>query len=209
MISESNPLVDKYLADGCMRCKYGATPLCKVSNWRDELEALRKIVLACGLTEELKWGMPCYTSGGKNILAVSAFKDYASVSFFKGVLLKDTHNILHQQGESSQSARLIKFTSPHHVDECGEVLIAYIREAVENEKVGKKVEFRKNPEPLPIELLKKFDDEPELKKAFFELTPGRQRGYVIYFSQPKTSETVYKRIDQYKDKILSGLGFRD
>jgi len=209
MISDSNPLVDKYLADGCMRCKYGATPLCKVNNWRNELESLRKIVLACGLTEELKWGMPCYTSGGKNILAVIAFKDYASVSFFKGALLKDTHNILHQQRVSSQSARLIKFTSRNQVDEHSEVLKAYIGEAVENEKAGKKVEFLKNPEPLPLELLKKFDDEPELKKAFFELTPGRQRGYVIYFSQPKTSETVYKRIEQYKDKILSGLGFRD
>jgi uncharacterized protein YdeI (YjbR/CyaY-like superfamily) len=204
-----NPMVDKYLVDGCMRCKYGATPACKVNTWKEELVLLRQIVLACGLTEEVKWGVPCYTYNKKNIVVVSAFKDYSSLSFFKGVLLKDPHNILDQHGESSQSARLIKFTDPRQILERENVLKAYILEAVEIEKSALKVLFKKNPEPIPEELMEKFDEYPELEKAFYALTPGRQRGYIIYFSQPKQPQTRHSRIEKCKEKIFNGEGLND
>lgn len=204
-----NQQVDKYLVDGCMRCKYGGTPQCKVNSWVDELMLLRHIVLECGLKEELKWGVPCYTWEGKNIVMVSAFKDYACLSFFKGVLLKDTHNILEKRGRSSQSARIISFTNSNQITEKQQFLKEYILEALENEKSGKKVVFKKNPEPMPDELLQSFEDQPELKKAFDKLTPGRQRGYIIYFSQPKQSKTRFSRIDKCKAKILKGEGLHD
>ncbi|MDF9796118.1 uncharacterized protein YdeI (YjbR/CyaY-like superfamily) [Catalinimonas alkaloidigena] len=204
-----NPKIDQYLIDGCMRCKYGGTPQCKVNNWKEELVLLRHIMLACGLTEDLKWGVPCYTSGNKNIALVSAFKDYSSLSFFKGVLLKDPKKILQQQGKSSQSARLIKFTNPEQIIQQQEVLKTYILEAIEIEKSGVKVEFKKNPEPTPEELFQKFDENPALKKAFYALTPGRQRGYIIHFSQPKKTETRFSRIEKCIPNILNGKGLND
>jgi uncharacterized protein YdeI (YjbR/CyaY-like superfamily) len=204
-----NPKVDKYLIDGCMRCKFGATPACKVNSWKEELVMLRHIVLECGLTEELKWGVPCYTNNDKNIVVINAFKDYCSLSFFKGVLLKDPQNILDQPGESSQSGRLIKFTDPKQIREQEEILKAYILEAVEIEKSGLKVAFKKNPEPIPDELLDKFAEDPVLEKAFYALTPGRQRGYIIYFSQPKQPQTRYSRIEKCKEKIFNGEGLND
>jgi uncharacterized protein YdeI (YjbR/CyaY-like superfamily) len=192
-----------------MRCKFGATPACKVNSWKEELVMLRHIVLECGLTEELKWGVPCYTNNDKNIVVISAFKDYCSLSFFKGVLLKDPQNILDQPGESSQSGRLIKFTDPKQIREQEEILKAYILEAVEIEKSGLKVAFKKNPEPIPDELLDKFAEDPVLEKAFYALTPGRQRGYIIYFSQPKQPQTRYSRIEKCKEKIFNGEGLND
>lgn len=204
-----NPEVDKYLLDGCMRCKYGGTPDCKVNNWRNELVLLRQIVLECGLDEEVKWGVPCYTDNGKNIVVVSAFKEYSSLSFFKGALLKDVHKILDKHGESSQSARLIKFTTPDQILEKKEQLRDYILEAIEIERTGKKVEFAKNPEPIPDELLEKFEEFPALKTAFEALTPGRQRGYIIHFSQPKQSISRMGRIERCIPKILNGEGFHD
>ncbi|MDX9881788.1 MAG: DUF1801 domain-containing protein [Prolixibacteraceae bacterium] len=206
---ELNPQVDKYLVDGCMRCKYGGTPQCKVNNWREELEMLRQIVLECGLTEKIKWGVPCYTSDNKNIAIVSAFKNYASLSFFKGALLKDPYKILQQQGENSQSARLIKFTNPDQIIEQQEKLKEYILEAVEIEKSGVKSELKKNPEAIPDELLQTFEKDPALEKAFYSLTSGRQRGYIIYFSQPKQSQTRINRIEKYKQQILNGVGLND
>jgi uncharacterized protein YdeI (YjbR/CyaY-like superfamily) len=204
-----NPKVDQYLIDGCMRCKYGGTPQCKVNNWRTELETLRHLVLDCGLTEEVKWGVPCYTSNGKNIVVVSAFKDYASLSFFKGTLLKDPHKILVKQGENSQSGRLIKFTNTDQIIEQQSLLKAYVLEAVKLEESGVKVEFEKNPEPVPDELLERFVEFPALKKSFYALTPGRQRGYIIYFSQPKTNGARLSRIEKCQEKILKGEGLHD
>lgn len=204
-----NPKVDKYLIDGCMRCKYGATPQCKVNNWRDELVMLRHLALECGLDEELKWGMPCYTAGNKNIAMVSAFKEYASLSFFKGALLKDPYKILDQHGESSQSARLIKFTSTEQIQEKQHLIQEYLKEAMANEAAGKKVAFQKNPEPVPNELLQVFEEEPELMKAFYALTPGRQRAYIIYISQPKQTKSRLNRIEKCRDKILNGIGLND
>lgn len=204
-----NPGVDQYLIDGCMRCKFGGTAQCKVHDWKEELVMLRHIVLECGLTEEVKWGVPCYTTENKNVVIVSAFKDYSALSFFKGALLKDPHKILIKQGKNSQSARIIKFTNTKQIDEQQEKLKAYILEAADNERKGLKVEFSKSPEPVPEELNQEFDDNPELKKAFYELTPGRQRGYIIYFSQPKQSQTRFNRIEKNKKKILMGEGLHD
>jgi len=204
-----NTKVDLYILDGCGRCAYYATPSCKVKNWQVELEALRQIVLSVGLTEELKWGVPCYTYNEKNIAIVSAFKEYCSISFFKGALLEDPHLRLTKPGEGSQAARLIKFTNYNEIITQTEILKAYINGAVELEKSGKKIEFKKNPEPIPAELLTKFDELPALQQAFFALTPSRQRGYIIYFSQPKQAHTRSSRIEKCILKILNGEGLND
>jgi uncharacterized protein YdeI (YjbR/CyaY-like superfamily) len=203
-----NSQVDKYLIDGCMRCKYGGTPQCKVNNWREELELLRQIVLETGLTEEIKWGVPVYTYNQKNVVSVAALKENATIGFFKGVLLNDKHKILQQQG-NLQSERIIKFTQKNEIIKWKDVLKSYILEAIDVEKSGKKVNFRKNPEPIPDELLEAFENEPGLKKAFYNLTPGRQRGYIVYFSQPKQSKTRTNRIAKYKQKIFDGVGLYD
>jgi uncharacterized protein YdeI (YjbR/CyaY-like superfamily) len=201
-----NPEVDLYLEDGCGRCKFYKTPQCKVHRWQSELKALRKIVLDCGLTEELKWSFPVYTYNNKNIVIVSAFKEYCSLSFFKGVLLQDTNKLLHKQGESSQAARIIKFTSTKEISTIVHILKAYIFEAIEIENVGLKVEFKKNLEPVPGELENEFERDAKFKKAFYDLTPGKQRGYIIYFSQPKQSITRETRIGNCKQKIMNGEG---
>ena len=205
---ELNPQVDKYLLDGCMRCKYGGTPQCKVHNWREELEMLRQIVLETGLTEEIKWGAPVYTHNGKNIVSVSALKESANIGFFKGVLLIDKHKILQQQG-NLESDRIVKFTDVKEVEKIKDVLKAYVLEAIEIEESGKKVEFKKNPEPIPDELLEAFEQDPAFKKAFFALTAGRQRGYIIHFSQSKQSQTRIGRIEKYKEQIFNGIGLND
>lgn len=200
--------VDQYLADGCMRCKYGGTPQCKVHQWVNELILLRKIVLSTGLKEEIKWGVPVYTMDGKNIVTVNALKDSANLGFYKGALLKDDHQILEQQG-NIQSGRIIRFTNTEKIKELENTLKEYINEAIETEKKGLKVEMKKNPEPIPEELLEEFENDPVFETSFYSLTPGRQRGYIIYFSQPKQSATRKGRIDKYKEQILSGTGIHD
>jgi uncharacterized protein YdeI (YjbR/CyaY-like superfamily) len=204
-----NPKIDLYIADGCGRCDYYATPKCKVRNWQIELETLRQVVLECGLTEELKWGVPCYTVNQSNVAIVAAFKDYCSISFFKGALLKDTDNLLDKPSESTQSARLIKFTNSADIVAQAAVLKSYILQAIEVEKAGLKVDFNKNPEPVPEELLQAFEAFPALKKAFYDLTAGRQRGYILFFSQPKQSNTRASRIEKCMDKIMNGKGLND
>lgn len=204
-----NPNVDRYLIDGCMRCKLGATPACKVNTWRTELETLRHIVLQTGLTEEVKWGVPCYTYETKNIVMVSAFKEFACLSFFKGALIDDPHALMQKAGESSQSARLVKFTSTQQILEKEEILKDYIAKAIAIEKEGRKVVFAKNPEPLPDELTEVFGKDVALKNAFYALTPGRQRGYIIYISQPKQSQSRYNRIEKCRSKIENGEGLND
>jgi len=183
-----NLKVDKYLIDGCMRCKYGGTPQCKVLPWVNELKMLRQIVLETGLIEEIKWGVPVYTYKGKNVVTVNALKGSANIGFFKGALLNDTKKILKQQG-NLQSDRLVKFTKLVEIIQLKDVLKQYIMEAISIEESGKKVIFKKNPEPMPVELIQAFESDPKFKKAFHALTPGRQRGYIIHFSQPKLSET--------------------
>jgi uncharacterized protein YdeI (YjbR/CyaY-like superfamily) len=203
-----NPLVDAYLIDGCMRCKYGATPQCKVHQWRSELDALRQIALASGLTEEVKWGAPVYTHEGRNVLSVSALKDFALMGFFKGALMSDPHSILSRQG-SIQAGRIVKFTSADEVHERSDVLANYIQEAIVIEKSGARVEMVKNPEPIPDELLQAFEDDPAFEAAFFALTPGRQRGYIIHFGKPKQVRTRLEHIASCKAQIFNGVGLHD
>ncbi|MFL1011754.1 YdeI/OmpD-associated family protein [Flavisericum labens] len=201
--------VEQYFAEGCGRCSLGGTPDCKVHQWITELELLRKIVLQCGLNEASKWGMPCYTLNDKNILILSAFKNHCSISFFKGALLSDTKNILEKPGANSQAVRLIKFTDTEKIKTLEADIEAYIHEAIEMEKAGLKIEFKKNPEPIPEELEQKFEEDPVLKSAFEALTPGRQRGYILYFSAPKQSKTRISRIEKSIGKILNSEGLHD
>jgi uncharacterized protein YdeI (YjbR/CyaY-like superfamily) len=200
--------IDKYLVNGCMRCKYGGTPKCKVLNWVEELVALRAVVMETGLKEEIKWGVPVYTHHGKNIITINALKESANIGFFKGALLTDKHKILQQQG-NIQSARIIKFSNVNDIIKIKETLKLYVLEAIAIEESGKKVLLKKNPEPIPEELLDAFEQEPSFKKAFYKLTPGRQRAYIIYFSQAKQIQTRIKRIENYKTQIFEGKGMND
>ncbi len=203
-----NPQADKYLINGCMRCKYGGTPQCKVLNWVDELELLRQIVLDTGLTEEIKWGVPVYTHNGKNVVTVSALKESANIGFFKGVLLKDEHQILRQQG-NLQSDRLIRFTNTEEIKKVKNILREYVIAAIEIETRGKKVVFKKNPEPIPEELIQVLNEDPAFKKAFEALTPGRQRSYIIFISQPKQEKTRLSRVEKCKPKVFEGKGWNE
>ncbi|MFB6342180.1 YdeI family protein [Saccharicrinis sp. FJH62] len=205
-----NPEIDIYLSQGCMRCEFGGTPQCKVHNWTEELNLLRMIILDCGLNEELKWGVPCYTWHNKNVAIMSAFREYCALSFFKGSLLKDPERILDKPGENSQAGRLIKFTNIQQIIEKEPELKAFIHEAIELEKEGREVKFKTvNEYAVPEELQHKLDEEPVLRQAFEALTPGRQKGYLIYFSQPKQSKTRETRIEKCIPRILEGKGLHD
>ncbi len=204
-----NPKVDLFIADGCGRCDFYATDKCKVRTWQMELQHVRQIMLETDLTEEIKWGVPVYTHQGKNIVIITAFKECVTFGFFKGVLLSDHQKILEQQGPSVQSARIIRFTSVQQILDLANQLKEYIKEAVAIEESGAKVEFKKDLEPIPIELEEKFEELPALKDAFYALTPGKQRGYIIHFSQPKQSASKISRIDKCIDKIMKGEGFHD
>lgn len=177
--------------------------------WPREVEELRKVVLECDLTEETKWGQPAFTFDGKNICVIGELKKAAVLGFFKGALLDDTHHILDKPGKSTQSARYIGFTSVAEINKLKPVLKKYIYKAIEIEEKGLKVEFKKDLEPAPEELLEKFRKMPKLKEAFYSLTPGRQRAYIIYFSQAKQAATRIARIDKYTKQILDGVGLND
>lgn len=182
----------------------------KAKKWKDELMQLRTIVLDCQLTEELKWGCPCYTVGKSNIVLIHAFKDYCAYLFFKGALMKDPDGILIQQTENVQSARQIRFTSTQQIQEMSSILKAYIFHAVEIDEAGLKVELKKTTEyAVPEEFKKKLDEQPDLKTAFEALTPGRQRGYLFHFAQPKQSKTRESRIEKCTPLILEGKGLTD
>ena len=182
----------------------------KAKNWQEEIEKLREIILDCGLTEELKWGVPCYTFQGSNIVLIHVFKEYCAVLFFKGALLKDPQNILVQQTENVQAARQIRFTGIREIVEMETILKAYIKEAIEVEKAGLEVEFKETTEfKMPEEFQNKLNQLPELKEAFEALTPGRQRGYLLHFSSAKQAKTREARIEKYMPKILDGKGLDD
>ena len=207
---KTNPKADAYFDAGCGRCDLVNTPKCKVNFWREEMALLRTIALEIGLTEELKWSVPVYTSEGKNIAIVAAFNDNCVLSFLKGSLLKDPHGILEKPGENSQVGRVVRFTDTKKVVELEAVLKAYLLEAIEIEKSGEKVKLKTIDEhEIPEELQNKFDEDPSFKAAFQALTPGRQRGYYIHFSQPKQAKTRIERIEKCKPKIFSGKGFFD
>jgi uncharacterized protein YdeI (YjbR/CyaY-like superfamily) len=182
----------------------------KAEKWQKELVQLRMIVLDCGLTEELKWGVPCYRFQDSNIVLIHDFKEYCALLFFKGALLKDTHGILIQQTENVQAARQIRFTNVREIIETGPILKAYVYEAIEVEKAGLKVNFKKSKDLVfPEEFQNKLDEVPALQTAFDALTPGRQRAYILYFSAPKQSRTRESRIEKCMPQILNGKGLKD
>jgi uncharacterized protein YdeI (YjbR/CyaY-like superfamily) len=182
----------------------------KAKKWKDEIEHLRMIVLDCGLTEELKWGVPCYTFQESNIVLIHVFKEYCALLFFKGALLKDPKGILIQQTKNVQAARQIRFTNTEEILKRKATIKAFIHEAVEAEKAGLKVNFKKTEEfTIPEEFQKRLDKSRDLKTAFYALTPGRQRAYIFYFSQPKQSKTRESRVEKSIGQILDGKGLND
>ncbi|WP_215223829.1 YdeI/OmpD-associated family protein [Echinicola shivajiensis] len=205
-----NNKIDNYLSEGCGRCALGGTPDCKVHKWTKELLQLRRIVLDCELTEELKWSVPCYTYRKKNILIISAFKDYAALNFFKGALLQDRAQLLEKPGENSQAGRLIKFTDINKILDNEPRLKAYIFEAIEVENEGLEVPKKTTAEyHVPEELQEMLETNTDFKAAFRALTPGRQKGYLLHFSQAKQSKTRLARIEKCMSKIFEGKGFND
>jgi uncharacterized protein YdeI (YjbR/CyaY-like superfamily) len=205
---QRNPEVDVYFSDGCGRCALGGTPECKVHRWTSEMKLLRQIILKCGLTEERKWGVACYTYQKKNVIILGAFKAYCFISFFKGALLQDEHTLLHKAGENSQAGKLMRFTTVEQVLELTPYVKTYITEAISVEKSGAKVPVASEL-VLPEELTKMMEENETFRKAFNALTPGRQRGYVIYFSAAKQPKTRIARIEKAIPKILSGKGMHD
>jgi len=195
-MNSMNPKVDVFLS--------------KAQKWQEEFEKLRMIILDCQLTEELKWGVPCYTFEKRNIVLIHGFNEYCALLFFKGALLNDANGILVQQTENVQAARQIRFTNVQEIVEMEPILKAYIYEAIEVEKAGLKVDFKKTPEYIiPEEFQKKLDEIPTLKAAFESLTPGRQRAYILYFSAAKQTKTRESRIEKCMPQILNGKGLND
>lgn len=192
----SNTKIDSYLA--------------RSKKWKPELAELRLIVLQSGLKEELKWGVPCYTLDGNNIVLIHDFKNYCALLFFKGALIKDTKQILVQQTKNVQSARQMRFTNVDDILKAKRNIIAYIKEAVEIEKSGTKVPFKHTRDfEIPVEFKEMMKADPSLKKSFMALTPGRQRGYLLYFSAPKLFTTRISRIKKSVSAIKTGKGLRD
>lgn len=205
-----NPGVDQYLEIGCGRCSYWKTPQCKVHTWHKELVELRRIVLDTDLVEEIKWSMPCYTSKGKNIVMVSAFKDYCFISFFKGSLIQDNAGILEAVGENSHVAKVIKFTNVKDIKKHELTIKQYIDEAIrlEHSEIKPKIKPAA-PMPIPIELEAVFKKNKTFKEAFYKLTPGRQRGYLLYYGQAKQSATKTSRIEKSIPNIMMGKGWNE
>ena len=182
----------------------------KAEQWKQEFEKLRRIILDCGLTEELKWGVPCYTFETKNIVLIHGFKEYCAILFVKGALLKDTEGILIQQTENVQAARQIRFTNARDIVEMETILKAYINESIQAEIAGLKVNYKKVTEfSMPEEFVSKLEEVPGLQEAFEALTQGRQRAYILYFSAPKQSKTRAARVEKYMEQILNGKGLND
>jgi len=182
----------------------------KAEKWHEELGQLRLIILDCGLTEELKWGCPCYTFQESNIVLIHVFKEYCAVLFFKGALLNDANGILIRQSENVQAARQVRFTNEREIIDLKATLKAYVYEAIEAEKAGLKVSLKKTTEfAMAEEFKNKLDEMPILKTAFDALTPGRQRAYLLHFAAPKQSKTREARVDKYIPQILDGKGLND
>jgi uncharacterized protein YdeI (YjbR/CyaY-like superfamily) len=205
-----NPQVDAYFAQGCGRCSLFDTPQCRVHKWQEEMQTLRNYLLEAGLTEERKWGNPCYTFLGKNVVMLGALKEYCSLGFFKGSLLHDPKGLLVAAGENSQASRQLRYTSVKDILRDKKHIAALIGEAIKAEQEGKKVVFKSVHEfPMPIELKQRFEDNPAFEKAFHALTPGRQRGYLLHFAEPKQSANRVARIDKYEEQIMRGEGLHD
>ncbi|KAF4326005.1 hypothetical protein G195_000271 [Phytophthora kernoviae 00238/432] len=194
--NKTNPKVDGYLN--------------KAKKWKEESVKLREIILDSGLTEDFKWMHPCYTLENKNVVIIHGFKEYCALLFHKGALLKDKQGILVQQTENVQSARQIRFTNIQQIVDMENILKEYIQEAIEVEKAGLKVTLKQHTDyDVPEEFQHQLDENPALKTAFEALTPGRQRAYLFYFSQPKQSKTRVSRVEKYTQQILDGKGLND
>jgi uncharacterized protein YdeI (YjbR/CyaY-like superfamily) len=191
-----NPKVDAFMS--------------REKKWKQEFKELRRIILDCQLDEGLKWGQPCYSLDGKNIVLMHGFKEYCALLFIKGALLKDTKSLLIQQTENVQAGRQIRFTDVQEIAKMEKALKAYIQEAIKVERAGLKVALKKTSDySMPEEFQGRLDESPALKAAFAALTPGRQRAYIYYFSQAKQSKTRESRVDKYIPKILDGMGLDD
>lgn len=208
-MAQPNPLIDQFLLEGCMRCPKGATPACKVHRWTDILEFLRQLLLETELQEERKWGMPTYTLQGKNVVILGVFKESCVLSFLKGGLMEDPYQILERTGPNSQEGRFIRFSQLSQAQEIKGKIKEYLLQAIAVERSGKKSSSKPAIPVLPEELLQKFEEHPGLQTAFLALTPGRQRGYVIHFSEAKQSATRLNRIEKYVPKIFAGKGMLD
>ncbi len=195
-MNRMNPQVDGFLS--------------KARKWKEAFEKLRKIVLDCQLTEELKWGNPCYTFQKKNVVLIHGFKEYCALLFFKGALLHDANGILIKQTENVQAGRQVRFTSVREIVDMEPILKAYICQAIDVEKAGLTVNLKKTAEfPIPAEFQQKLDGAPALNAAFEALTPGRQRAYILYFSAPKQSKTRQSRVEKCVQQIFDGKGLND
>jgi uncharacterized protein YdeI (YjbR/CyaY-like superfamily) len=205
----NNTSVDSYLEDGCGRCDLYKTTRCKVRSWTEALNGLREVLSETGLTEEMKWGSPCYTLNGKNVVMIAAFKDSCALSFFKGALLEDEHGVLEAPGPNSRFARLYKFASAEEVQAGREVAAGLIQRAIEAERSGRKVAPGPVAEPIPDELRARLDADSVLAEAFEGLTPGRRRSHILYVSGPKQSKTRETRAERCVAKILAGKGYNE
>ena len=205
-----NNLVDLFLVDGCGRCADYKTPACKVHKWPEELNYLREIILNTELTEEIKWGFPCYTLNGKNVLMITAFRDNCGISFFNGSFISDPQNLLKKPGENSQNGRVLRITKLSDITENSEHIEKLILDAIQIQKNGT---IPKKVVPLVVEipsvLADIFKEDPYFRDAFMQLTPGRRRAYVLFFNQPKNESTKISRIEKNRDRILQGLGMHD
>ncbi len=208
-MAQPNPLIDQFLLDGCMRCSLGATAACKVLLWTDILEFLRQLILESELLEERKWGVPTYTLNGKNVVMLGVFKDSCVLSFIKGQLIPDPKGLLELPGPNSREGRILRFTKLSQATLLEKNIRHYLQEAILIEQSGKKAVPSSSPQELPAELLQKFAEHPGLEAAFFSLTPGRQRGYLIHFTGAKQSPTRLSRIDKCIPKIFEGKGMLD
>jgi uncharacterized protein YdeI (YjbR/CyaY-like superfamily) len=205
-----NQQADTYFTAGCGRCTKGGTPACKVNTWAAELAALRSLVLDAGLTEECKWGVPCYTVNGGNVVIIHSFKEYCALLFFKGALIKDPKGILIQQTENVQAGRQLRFKDVREITKLKTTINAYLQEATAIEKAGLKVTKKETPEfAIPEEFQAKLYKSPALKSAFEALTPGRQRGYLLHFAGAKQSATRTTRVEKCMPQILNGKGLLD
>lgn len=191
-----NPKVDAFLS--------------RSLKWQEEMTLLRALVLDCGLTEDIKWGKPCYLRSDANVAIITPFKEFCILGFFKGALIQDAAGLLVAPGENSQTMRQLRFTNVKQIEDIVPLIKSYIFEAIEIEKAGLKVEFKNTDEyPVPVELQLKFDEMPEFKKAFDALTPGRKRAYLLFFASAKQSATRTLRIEKYVEQIFRGKGMND
>lgn len=202
--------VDEYLAVGCMRCPLGNTPDCKVHRWHDELTLLRQLVIETGLQETIRWGVPTYQWEGKNVLIVSASKEFCALNLFKGAFISDPHNLMVSPGPNSRSAMWVKFTTVNQIESCATPIKDLIRELINVELSGLKApQFTRDDLNIPSELLELLNADPALSSAFLSLTLGRQRSYMIHINGAKQSESRKRRAQKCIEKLFSGLGYNE